>query len=256
MHTAPPAETVDGAFLSRRLGRRRAYNACMRTLSSTQQKSLALAIVVTVLLAVAFLFGGNSGVRELFSDETLAANHLEDVEHDPDGPGTISDGLRHEVPVRMQEATVVRVVDGDTLVVSVGGTEQKVRLIGINAPESVASDPSRNTEEGSIAADYLKSAVQPGQTVFLQRDTSDTDDYGRLLRYVWLERPDAVAGLTDPETVRTSMLNAKILDEGYAVAHKYKPDDAYFELFKSYQLEALHAERGLWVRGVDWSQGI
>ncbi len=228
----------------------------MRTLSSTKQKSLALAIVVTALLAVAFLVGENSGIRELFSDDALSANHLEEVEHDLDEPGTVSDGLRHEVPSSLQEATVVRVVDGDTIEVSVDGAAQKVRLIGINAPESVAADASRNTEEGALAAAYLKSMLEPGQTVFLQCDTSETDGYGRLLRYVWLDRPATIAGLTDPESVRTQMLNAVILDDGYAVAHKYKPDDAYFELFKSYQLEALHAKRGLWDRGVEWSREV
>lgn len=250
------ADADSGALSSQCRTVPRAYNAGMRTLSPTKQKSLALAVVAMVLLAAVFFFGEGSGTRELFSDETLSANHLEDVEHDSDEPGTVSDGLRHEVPSSLQEAVVVRVVDGDTIVVSVDGAEEKVRLIGINAPESVASDESRNTEEGARASSFLASAIQPGQVVYLQRDTSDTDDYGRLLRYVWLERPDTLAGLTDPDTVRANMLNAVILDEGYAVAHKYKPDDAYFELFKSYQLEALHAECGLWANGVDWSQGI
>ena len=52
------------------------------------------------------------------------------------------------------------------------------------------------------------------------------------------------------------MLNAKMLVEGYGVAHKDKPNDAYFTIFKASQLEAYHTDKGLWADGADWSYAI
>lgn len=131
---------------------------------------------------------------------------------------------------RMESGRVVRVVDGDTLVVDVGGEEEKVRLIGIDAPESVHPDATRNTEAGAEASGFLKSLVSPGQKVYLQRDVSDRDRYGRLLRYVWLDEPvnpDAAA------EAQKGMLNALIVASGYAVAADYAPDTRYSVLFHS-----------------------
>ena len=128
----------------------------------------------------------------------------------------------------IETATCVRVVDGDTLVVNLNNQEQKVRLVGVDTPESVSSDSSKNCEEGKIASDYTKSLVKEGQTLYLSKDTSDTDKYGRLLRFVWLEQP--TENPTQDE-IKTKMLNAILVKDGYAQAKDYKPDVSLSSLF-------------------------
>ena len=135
-----------------------------------------------------------------------------------------------QLPQELEQARVIRVVDGDTLIVNVGGVEERLRLIGIDAPESVHQDASFNTPEGAAASDFVKTLVSYGQTVYLQKDLTDRDQYGRLLRYVWLEVPDDLRSL---EEVRTKMLNGIIVANGHAVVKRYEPDTAYYDLFQA-----------------------
>ena len=143
----------------------------------------------------------------------------------------------------LQQAQVVRVVDGDTLKVSVPGDENAtVRLIGMDTPESVAADEARNCEEGRIASDYAKSLVAPGQTVWLSRDVPDADRDGRLLRYVWIERPDDPA---DEGEIAGKMLNAILVRDGYAQVKRYKSDTTLHDLFQRLGDEAAADGRGV-----------
>ena len=142
-----------------------------------------------------------------------------------------------------KQVEVVRVVDGDTLKMKVLGNDNAmVRLVGMDTPESVAPEESRNCEEGVIAADYTKSLVAPGQTVWLSRDVSDTDQYGRLLRYVWLERPDDPSSESE---IAGKMLNAILVRDGYAQVKRYKPDTTLHDLFKRWGDEAAAEGRGV-----------
>lgn len=143
----------------------------------------------------------------------------------------------------LEVATVERVVDGDTLKVSLEGESYRVRLIGVDTPESVAPDETRNIEEGDIASDFTKSIVSEGQTVYLQKDTSDTDTYDRLLRYVWLEYPGT--DLRSIDNVRDHMLNGILVYEGYAQAKSYKPDTAYDDIFNKLRDDAVANDRGI-----------
>lgn len=128
------------------------------------------------------------------------------------------------------KATVIRVVDGDTLVVDIDGEQTKVRLIGIDTPESVASEEylnktgKKNTAEGKNASEFTKDILKDYPTVYLQKDISETDKYGRLLRYVWLELPD---DKTDLGEISSKMLNGILVKEGIAKAVTYKPDTLY-----------------------------
>lgn len=134
-----------------------------------------------------------------------------------------------------QIAKLVRVVDGDTIVVDISGEEVKVRLIGIDTPESVAPQNyldrtgKENTWEGKNASDYVKSLLAHAETVYLQKDVSDTDRYGRLLRYVWLEIPNDDK---DIEEISTKMLNGILVWEGIAEPAAYAPDTAHQEDFE------------------------
>jgi micrococcal nuclease len=100
-------------------------------------------------------------------------------------------------------ATISRVVDGDTVELSDGN---KVRLIGINTPESTTS----HEEYGKEASNYTTSKLQ-GKQIWLQKDVSETDRYGRLLRIVWLAIP--TNGLDENE-IRTKMFNADLVLNG------------------------------------------
>ncbi len=125
---------------------------------------------------------------------------------------------------------VVRVVDGDTIVVRFeNGRYEKVRLIGINTPETV--DPRRPVQYfGKEASRYTKKHLL-GKTVYLQYDWQIRDKYGRLLAYVFL--PDG------------TFFNAKIVEDGYAFAFTRYPFK-YMKMFRKLEAEAREAGRGLW----------
>lgn len=134
--------------------------------------------------------------------------------------------------VDLEEVTLVRVVDGDTLVVRFDtGEDEKVRLIGINTPESVAPNSYRtkNTKEGEEVSKYVKTMLEDVSTVYLQSDTSDRDKYDRLLRYVWLDIPDDVY---DKSEIKEKMLNAILVEDGIAEVATYEPDTTYADLFE------------------------
>lgn len=141
----------------------------------------------------------------------------------------------NEDAIFYQRAYVLNVIDGDTLLVKYDDTEYRVRLIGIDTPESVAPDSyleksgKENTEEGMLASDYTKSLLEGYDIVYLESDTSDTDIYGRLLRYVWLELPDANAVFQ--HEVQSKMLNGILLHDGVAEIATYEPDTLYKDIF-------------------------
>lgn len=135
-------------------------------------------------------------------------------------------------------ATVSRVVDGDTIVLSDGS---KVRLIGVNTPEST----TRTEVYGKEASNYTKSILD-GKQIWLQRDVSETDRYGRLLRIVWLDVP---TNDTDENEIRTKMFNAHLVLEGYAEPSTYPPDVKYSDFFVKFAREARENNTGLWAYG-------
>jgi micrococcal nuclease len=141
------------------------------------------------------------------------------------------------LPPGLTPATVTRVVDGDTIEVEIAGQEYTLRYIGINTPETV--DPRRPVEcFGREASDFNKQLAL-GEAVGLEKDVSETDQFGRLLRYVWLGGPSTGSG-------QAEMVNATLVREGYAQASAYPPDVKYQDFFSSLQAEAAGAGRGLW----------
>jgi len=180
--------------------------------------SIVLFIVVAGVVLYQFLAGVSTGLESSAGDR----NDQQSQSTDADDPATGSAATL----AGFESCTLVRVVDGDTIVVSINGSQDTVRLIGINAPESVHPDASQNTAEGAAASQYLSGLLTPGQTLWLQKDTSDRDQYDRLLRYVWLELPN------DPENydeVAAKMLNARLVAAGHAEAKRYPPDTHYAE---------------------------
>ncbi|MCH8051246.1 MAG: thermonuclease family protein, partial [Chloroflexi bacterium] len=178
----------------------------------------------TVVLAIA------AAILALF---VLAACDDETPPQDP--PGATQTALTTaspppSFPDGTTPATVVRVVDGDTIEVEIEGETHKVRYIGIDTPETV--DPRRPVGCFGEEASAANKALVEGLIVGLEGDVSDTDRFGRLLRYVWLNSQE--------------MVNALLVRDGYAQASAYPPDVRYQELFDGLEAEARSAERGLW----------
>lgn len=150
-------------------------------------------------------------------------------------------------PAEFEKAAVEYVVDGDTIDVIADGREKRVRLAGIDAPESASHDESLNTEEGARATGFLRTLLPVGRVVYLQKDTSETDKYNRLVRYVWLEVPE------DPyndDEIAAKMVNSVVVEAGFAQAVRVWPDVAYNDWLKAAQERAAAAGAGvsyLWV---------
>ncbi|HET6950114.1 MAG TPA: thermonuclease family protein [Acidimicrobiales bacterium] len=140
----------------------------------------------------------------------------------PSSPGTDPPG----------RAVVVRVVDGDTVVLDLGGYEEPARLIGIDTPESVA--PGRPVEcYGAEASARLGELLPAGTPVDVARDVEPRDRYDRLL--VYLHR--ATDGL---------FVNAAQVEDGYAEARDYPPNTTFRADFTRAEHTARAAGRGLW----------
>lgn len=114
-----------------------------------------------------------------------------------------------------------RVVDGDTIVVLLDGKKEKVRMIGIDTPESVHPDKSRNTPMGKIASKYTKDNLE-GKYVTLETDVQERDKYGRILAYVYLD---------------DKMFNKTLIEEGLAELMTIPPNVKYADDFKKIEAE-------------------
>jgi micrococcal nuclease len=176
--------------------------------------------------------GGTAALRRTAGAWLLAVLGVVAACRSPAPEGAAPDPLARFTPgPGAVAAQVVRVVDGDTIIVRLQGRDYRVRYIGINTPES--ADPRREVQcFGREAAARNRELVE-GKTVWLERDVSETDQYGRLLRYVFVEG---------------RMVNAELVREGYARAVTFPPDVRYAELFRALEREAREARRGLWGR--------
>ena len=132
-----------------------------------------------------------------------------------------------------ETAKVVRIVDGDTIVVALGGKNVKVRYIGMDTPEDV--DPNSPVEPMSREAAAANTTLVAGKTVVIERDVSETDQYGRLLRYVWLQ-----------QGASWTLVNLELVRLGFASALRYPPDVKYADLFESAQSGAESSLVGIW----------
>lgn len=143
------------------------------------------------------------------------------------------------------EAKVIRVVDGDTIHVLFNGQKYKIRMIGVDTPETV--HPNKPVEfYGKEASNFTKKSLS-NKTVYLQKDVSETDRYGRLLRYVWLSRPSS--NEPDENEIVDKMYNAILVKQGYAQAYTYQPDSKYSHIFTRLQHNARENNLGLWSSG-------
>lgn len=129
---------------------------------------------------------------------------------------------------------VVRVVDGDTIVVVVAGRNERVRMIGIDTPESVKPNTPVQCF-GLEATARVKTLLPAGSAVKLVRDVELRDRYGRLLAYVYRASDNL-------------FVNLSLASDGYASAYTYPPNVAHAAEFVAAAAEARQAGRGLWSR--------
>lgn len=122
---------------------------------------------------------------------------------------------------------VTEAVDGDTIRLADGST---VRYIGVDTPETV--HPSKPVQCFGKEAGAFNRTLVEGKPVRLVRDVSETDRYGRLLRYVYLEDG--------------TFVNLALVEQGYAYALTYPPDIAHAAEFRDAQAAARESGRGLW----------
>ncbi len=122
-------------------------------------------------------------------------------------------------------ARVTQVIDGDTITIEGG---YRVRYIGIDTPEI-----HPNLEAFGLEAWQANRKLVEGKKVRLERDVSETDKYGRLLRYVWVD---------------DTLVNADLVRQGLARAKAYPPDTKHQDYLEQMEAEARAAGRGMWAK--------
>jgi micrococcal nuclease len=134
-------------------------------------------------------------------------------------------------------ARVTHVVDGDTIDVTLAdGSEETVRYIGIDTPETVK--PDTPVQCGGPRAHAVNERLVGGRTVTLRFDEERRDVYGRLLAYVYLPGAGPSGG--------PLFVNAELARRGLARTLTIPPNDSFAELFARLAARAGSAGRGLW----------
>jgi micrococcal nuclease len=144
----------------------------------------------------------------------------------------------------LEETTIIKVVDGDTLRIEYQGQKETIKLIGIDAPENklnrkAEQDAIRNNESliniasmGIDAANYSKSLIKKGDTATIEFDVQARDKYNRMLGYIYLSDG--------------RMLNEEMLAAGYAYLKTDSVNVKYQDRFLKAFKEAKENKRGLW----------
>ena len=186
----------------------------MRTAVGT----LAVAAAATVLPVLLLACGS--------ADDTAAEVAAGTATDTPSAPSA------ERADVWEANATVERVVDGDTIIAGIGDRSESVRLIGIDTPESVAR--ARPVECYSKEATlHLQELLPQGTPIALLRDVEARDVYDRLLGYV-VRSGDGL------------FVNLEMVAHGYAAALNFPPNDYYADAFARAESEAMAAGLGLW----------
>lgn len=211
---------------------------------SKKQTNLLLGIIVLVVSCFALLFSNDSTKGASFGDKTTKPT--DDVyEKEVLGASIFPTSLPTPIPstsitpiapipsiVSIEGYKVVKVVDGDTLDVDIEGKIERLRLIGIDTPETV--DPRKEVQCFGIEASNKAKELLTGQYVTLEADPSqgERDKYKRLLRYVFL--PDG------------TNYNLYMIKEGYAHEYTYDTKYKYQLAFREAETLAQENQRGLW----------
>lgn len=186
-----------------------------------KNKTVKWSSVCALLAAAMIAMSGCGGAEDMDKgDEALQTSSVD--------AGAVS--LDSEDAALSAAYDVVRVVDGDTLVLDMDGTQEKIRLIGVDTPESVHPNAAKNVAYGKIASQYSKELLE-GKAVQLEYDVQERDKYGRVLAYVYLDG---------------QMYNKLLLAEGHAKAATFPPNVKYVDEFTKLEEQAREEQKGLW----------
>ena len=195
--------------------------------------------IITILIAAAII-----GVWLYEAPETDNSSLSEQTQSEYAG-NFDNDGNDEGTPIQINFAgqsgelygpfEVVRVVDGDTVKLNIGGNVETVRLIGIDTPESVHPNKEKNVPEGKLASDHTKELLD-GKNVYIEYGEDPTDHYDRVLAYLYFDE--------------NTMINAELLKDGYAKVYTVNPNNKYKDYFLAVESEAKNSGAGLWDTGV------
>ncbi len=139
----------------------------------------------------------------------------------------------------LSQVLVIRVIDGDTIEVTIGSSRDRVRFIGVDTPESTTRVEPYGREATVFTRRWLDE-----RRIWLEHDVELRDRYRRRLAYVWLQPPK---DRSVPE-IRAKMFNAILLSEGYAQLLTVPPNVRYVDVFRALQTEARQQGKGLWAQ--------
>lgn len=149
----------------------------------------------------------------------------------PSGEAAGADGAPDRATERAQ---VLRVVDGDTIVVRIGGREERVRYIGLDAPEVANAGAGTAAECGGDEARTANELLVAGEDLVLERDVSDRDRFGRLLRHAWLANGD------------WRLVGFELVEAGAVEARSYPPDTTRDAELDAAERRARDRGAGIW----------
>ena len=198
-----------------------------------------------IAAALLFLLGCSQVTKEDLVDISSSSKQtfyaIFDIKEDDSEQENVEDS---NITSFMTEVEMRRVVDGDTIIVADRyGKELTVRMIGIDTPESVNPDETKNNEYGEMASDYTKELLQDIKKVYLQFDEQNEDKYGRTLAYVWLY---SQVDVSDTDDIKNYMLNAMLVKDGYAYDKVYEPNKHYAGIFETLRIDSQEQGAGLW----------
>ena len=194
---------------------------------------VVIGVVVLVALGAIASFSNREGAADVAPLSTAKPGATTTPSASETTPITAASALAFGPTGRTTKAKVTRIIDGDTIVVAVGTKSYHVRYIGMDTPEEVK--PNTPIQAMAREAAAANARLVAGKTVLLERDVSETDRFGRLLRNVWVQR-NGVLTLVGLELVRT----------GFAQVTTFPPDVKYVDQLTAAEAEARSAEVGLW----------
>lgn len=205
------------------------------------KKKLIFSIVIVLVLVTAYVFlSPYLGAEEEYNPGTVVSLEDSGLQGDADVPLSqvqADGGEQAEEPSvdlsSLKAVTVKRVVDGDTFIYKENGNNVRVRMIGIDTPESVAPEETgkTNTTEGKTVSDYIKDLLE-GETVYLEYDAGPTDKFDRELAYVYLSDGTRIQDM--------------LISMGYAKTMTIQPNVRYAEHFVELEQAAHDKKVGFW----------
>lgn len=193
-------------------------------------KLIQLVMIGVVLITTLILITNkeeNKG-KNLDNTKEVEKQYKEENQKEKEQNNAVSEEVKSNSKIK--DLSVKRVVDGDTVVLEKNGYEYKVRLIGVDTPESVHLDKNKNTKEGKIASDFTKERLK-GKKVDIEFDVKPQDKYGRYLVYLYVD------GIS---------YNEVLLEEGMARVMMISPNVKNKELYAQIEKRAKDKKIGIW----------